>query len=254
MNPQTTTIPDWKLDRYLLGELPEQELAAIRERAESDQILQSRIRELQDADETVRATYPTADMVAAIRDRAAGESTPARPRNWLWAALPAAAALILMLNPGAYQEPTWPNRLKGGDPMLFLYRKTSDGIEQLQSGDTAREHDLIQIKYTAGTEKYGVILSIDGRGTITTHLPESGTRAAELKKGQADTLAFSYELDDAPEGEHFYFVTRNEPFDLSEVRNALEAVAFKERLTKLDLPRTYTQHTFSLKKDSRHEP
>jgi hypothetical protein len=43
-----------------------------------------------------------------------------------------------------------------------------------------------------------MVLSIDGRGTVTVHLPLAGTDAAQLSKDGDTTLGSSYALDDAP--------------------------------------------------------
>jgi hypothetical protein len=152
--------------------------------------------------------------------------------------------------PSVEQDVVDGNRIKGGDPALFLYRKTASGVEELQSGDAVSERDLIQIKYQSGSHRYGVILSIDGRNAITIHLPEDGQSAVELERGRADTLGFAYELDDAPGGERFYFVSSDVPFKVESVRNAVKSIAFNGGNRKLELPDTYAQYVFTLAKDS----
>ena len=49
---------------------------------------------------------------------------------------------------------------------------------------------------------YGAIISVDGRGAFTQHLPLKGEFAVPLVA--RDTLDFAYELDDAPHWERFY--------------------------------------------------
>lgn len=254
MNQDPTTIPDWKLERYVLGELPKPELESIRKRTESDELLQTRLRALEQSDAEVRSAYPTGEMTAGIRRRLNGSerSEQGLSSRWVWAALPAAAAIILFVYPTTHRDELDGNRIKGGDSALFLYRKTADGVEELKNGDIASEHDLIQIKYKPGTLRYGVILSIDGRGTVTVHLPESGKSASELKKGKADTLSFSYELDDAPARERFFFVSSDTPFEVRMVLDAAKSIAFSDGELMLALPGVFSQYIFTLKKDTGH--
>ena len=253
---QDHTIPDWKLERYVLGELPDQELEAIRSRAESDNLLRARVQAIETSDSDLRSEFPTTEMADRIRERASSSPPhPARPivsARWLLATLPAAAAILLFLLPQDNWSPVSENRIKGGGPALYLYRKTSEGVEELRSGSIAREHDLIQIKYRSGSQRYGVILSIDGRGTITVHLPESGTRSAELTLGKSDTLSFAYELDDAPSAERFYFISSDHSFDVQLVRNAAKAMASNPREAEFTLPESFEQSVFTLEKDSDH--
>jgi hypothetical protein len=246
----TPTIPDWKLERYLLGELPHQELEDIRRRAESDDLLMKRLAALRQSDSALRETYPSDSVLPGIRARMAERVEPARPRRqWLLVALPIAAALVLFINPAPNQIVVDGNRIKGGDPALYLYRKTADGVEELQNGDIASEHDLIQIKYQPGDKRYGVILSVDGRNTISVHLPEKGRQAAELELGRADTLGFSYELDDAPTRERFYFISSVSAFAVQEAIDAVKTHV-PDQGPQLDLAEGYSQRIFTLMKDT----
>ena len=95
---------------------------------------------------------------------------------------------------------------------LSLFRKTANGSETLADGDVAREGDVIRIGYHAVGRRYGVIVSLDGRGGVTRHLPERGATAAPLAPSEVVLLAHAYELDDAPAWERFFFVTADAPF------------------------------------------
>jgi hypothetical protein len=70
-----------------------------------------------------------------------------------------------------------------------------------------------------------VILSVDGRGVVTQHLPRDGTQAARLAAESQVLLDFAYELDDAPRWERFYFVAGPAPFDATPVIEAARGVA-----------------------------
>jgi hypothetical protein len=99
-----------------------------------------------------------------------------------------------------------------------------------------------------------VILSIDGRGTVSRHFPREGEAAGELDKEGVVALDFSYELDDAPGWEQFYFITSDKPFELDMVIEAARKKTVELTETEpgpLDLPEQFDQYLFTLKKEER---
>ncbi|MDE2832664.1 MAG: hypothetical protein OXN20_21310, partial [Gemmatimonadota bacterium] len=92
----------------------------------------------------------------------------------------------------------------------------------------------------------GVIVSVDGRGTVTRHLPASGTSAVRLIQGDPVPLDYSYELDDAPKWERFYFLTADASFD---VRDVVQVA--KEGLDSLRVGREFEQFAITLYKGGR---
>jgi hypothetical protein len=99
-----------------------------------------------------------------------------------------------------------------------------------------------------------VIVSIDGRGAVTVHLPPTGREAARLRPGNRVLLDQAYELDDAPRWECFYFVTAQVPFDGQPVFEAAKREAALRRdspPSKLALPRGLDQSMFVLQKEPR---
>jgi len=105
-------------------------------------------------------------------------------------------------------------RIKGLDSKLLLYRMKGREVEELKNLDTAVEGDIIQIGYIAtGTLKYGVILSIDGRGSVTLHLPNGNGSGNELTMNRKILLNTSYELDDSPSFEKFFMILSSDPID-----------------------------------------
>ncbi|MCA9568895.1 MAG: ActD protein, partial [Myxococcales bacterium] len=84
--------------------------------------------------------------------------------------------------------------------------------------------------------------SIDGSGVITWHLPIRGRSAVVLQPGSGVPLAESYELDDAPDHERFFFVTSPADFDLAEVEDAVRSWGTHEDL-ELDAPLRATVFT-----------
>ena len=76
-------------------------------------------------------------------------------------------------------------RLKGVKPDLLLYRKRASEVEQLSDSSVAYTGDLIQIFYRAAGKPFGVIVSVDGRGTVTRHLPCIGNKCRALDTGRS---------------------------------------------------------------------
>jgi streptogramin lyase len=97
---------------------------------------------------------------------------------------------------------------------------------------------VLQLAYQAAGARYGVVVSIDGRGAVTRHLPEEGEVAAALERGGAVALAHAYQLDDAPGYERFFLVTGERPFDVAPVVEAARwlAAAGQARAGALTLP------------------
>lgn len=144
------------------------------------------------------------------------------------------------------------NRVKGLGPFLTLYRKTSEGSEALEDGARVRAGDVVRLAYRCPERRYGTIVSIDGRGVVTRHLPRTGARAVPLKSGEAVLLDHAYELDDAPRFERFYLITSAAPFELAPVLAAARRAALSagEAPPALGLPNAFEQSTFALEKEA----
>ncbi len=263
-------VPDLKLERFLLGELPPEDMERLRSALRDDPALCERLEALRQSDQEIHSHYPPAWMSRQIlrkRDRLAG-APPARLRSlsgfWPLSTLAVAAVLLIVVvlprmlshdngapaDRGAYSG----MRVKGLRPYLAFYRKTEGGVERLREGDLVREGDLLQVVYHAAGRRYGVILSSDGRGAVTRHLPDVGGHAAALKAGQPDSLKFAYQLDDAPLQERFYFVTAAAPFEVETVLKAIHQIGTSNQRAgedSLDLPGTFDQFIFTLKKGAR---
>ncbi|HNX22614.1 MAG TPA: hypothetical protein PKG60_01105 [Spirochaetota bacterium] len=109
-------------------------------------------------------------------------------------------------------------RIKGLDSKLLLYRMKGKEIEELKNMDTARSGDIIQVGYIAsGNYKYGVILSIDGRGSVTMHLPDESSSGKELDLNKRILLNKSYELDNSPSFERFIMILSADPINSSDI-------------------------------------
>ncbi|HEY1100315.1 MAG TPA: hypothetical protein VGF99_15360 [Myxococcota bacterium] len=98
-------------------------------------------------------------------------------------------------------------RAKGGAPVLVIQRLGSAGAVTVADGDDVAPGDLLQLGWvsTSSASLRGVVVSIDGRGTVTRHLPLAGNDAVML--GNKGAVPTSYELDDAPRFERFFLVS-----------------------------------------------
>lgn len=272
MERQDRPVSDWQLERYLLRESPASELADLDRRMEADPELAGRVAALKRSDEDLNRSYPPAWMCRQIERKLKRARSRETRRTWsgyrLWAVPAVALVLAVLAVPSlldqsrrdpsvpamesgeGYPGPGTPSaaggegptlRVKGdeGGPRLAIFRKLASGSERLKDGAAARGGDLVQIAYRSGGLAYGAILSVDGRGAVTRHLPASGEKAVPL--APRDTLDFAYELDDAPEWERFFLVAADRPFGLSAVR---------EELAHGDpaLPDGLRLHQFTLKK------
>ena len=226
--------PDLILERYRLGELAEDEAAALDCRLQDDDELRTRLAALDRSDLEVRERYPPQILAAGVRMRlesrsAAATRTAGVRFGWRWktvAALAVAVTLVVVVGPllvGPGNDAT--DRVKGLEPTLVLYRKTTTGSERVEDGAVTHAGDQIRIGYRAAGHSWGVVVTIDGRGVVTRHLPREGSRSARLSPGPEELLDFAYELDDAPRWERFYFVAGSAPFDVGPVVEAARRVS-----------------------------
>jgi hypothetical protein len=195
--------PDWKIERYLLGELPESDMETLKN-LENESELRLQIEQLKNSNEELLAKYPYKRKFAAI---------PNVPIQLAAIFLLCATAFIAMLSNNNIEEIT---RVKGLKTSLEIWRKTAEFTEELANNSEAKAGDLLQIRYSA-LEPYGVLLSLDGNGVLTIHLAGKNGKAAHLEAGKIISLENAYELDNAPKFETFYLITANREFELAPV-------------------------------------
>ncbi|HYO70855.1 MAG TPA: ActD-like protein, partial [Archangium sp.] len=168
----------------------------------------------------------------------------------------AAAALVVLVRPaagpGVPEPPVEETRVKGLEPRLTVHRQRDGAAEALADGAPAASGDVVQLAYVAAGRAHGVILSVDGRGTVTLHAPESGAGSVPLAPAGTHALPGAYALDDAPGFERFFLVTAEAPFALEEVLAAARSVAGRPeaRTSPLPLSSRYMQASFTLEKSS----
>jgi len=276
-------IPDIVLERYRLNELPRAAAARLAGEISRDPHLRERVAALDRSDGELAAQLEgVRARLAAQRHVGPAEAGPHTRRSrsasslvgsaFRRTSLPAAVGIGVVLATVIWQtrapmvlpvpSETGADRIKGTAaserPALAVYRRTNDGSEQLADGTVAHPGDLIRVGYRSAGHTYGVIVSIDGAGAVTMHLPPAGTRAVALKNEPTALLDQAYELDDAPSWERFYFVAGNTAFDAAPVLQAARDAASahsQQPPADLALPaavaQTLDQAGFTLQKESR---
>jgi hypothetical protein len=230
MTTPADKVSDWLLERLAAGELPPGQAEELRRslaaRGEND-----RLAAIAASNAEILAVLPAERVVPEIERRAAAQRRPSprvRPLFALSLAAAAAGLLVAVATrhgavPPAGEEGTGEYRgIKGLAPSLRIHRQTKAGPELLRPGSLVRKGDMLQVGYLAAGKRFGVIASIDARGTVTLHLPEAPGPAATLARGGERALPHAYELDDAPGFERFVFAFSDAPFATADVVAALE--------------------------------
>ena len=252
-----THIPDVTLERYRLGELDADELARIARLSEEDYSLKRRLNDLARSDLEIEGEYAGDLLAQQVRSR---RSRVPEVREVSWAtrlgwAVPALLILTMIVLAHRYDVLSIAegDRAKGTEAALVVYRNGAAGAELLRDNDVVRASDIIRVGYRVSEPQYGLILSIDGRGTITRHLPADGDAAVALRAGTPVLLDSAFELDDAPLIERFFLITAPSPFDAAPVLDALRraSAARANEFPNLALRSPFNVVTFSLRKDSR---
>jgi hypothetical protein len=221
---------DITLERFLAGELPAEELHSIALQESTDADLHRRLEALRRSNEEILSAY-TPEFIRARIEAALPVKKP-KKRTWIHFALvpvgaAAAAVCVMLFIPVSTQQVNTvitpvvdsaaqdTTRFKGDDTRLFIYKKTENGPQQVVSGSVSHEGDILQIAYVSA-KPYGVIFSIDGRGTVTLHYPSPESNSTKLCAGTT-YLPSAYQLDDAPEFERFFFIASDSPIDAGRI-------------------------------------
>jgi len=260
-------ISEYYLERYALGELPDKEKAEIHRLSLSAPEIQAALDNIESSNREILTLYPPPTVKSGILTRLEDVRERSFPfRRILAIASAASVVLILFLvfplmkhkspitTPGTNPD----NILVKGIPpvdltrtQLLVYRKIQDRVEKLSDGEQAGTGDLLQLAYVTTLDTYGMIFSIDGRGTVTLHLPESRGQSTKLDPGKQSLLPNAFELDDAPQFERFIFLTSDSPIDvdsvLEEARN-LAKQPDQAQTKNLDLPGDFRQYSVLIHK------
>jgi hypothetical protein len=222
-------ISDFKLERYLLGELPEVEMAALRKREAEDELFAARVKMMREEGERFLAENP----FSGLEDKLENDQRSVERSLWLRVAAVLVVAFgifsVVVLNRQteivnessatsgmdvAMADVDNGTRIKGMTAGLEVWKKMGDSAVQMVNLGEAREGDEIQLRYRVPQKCFGMLFSMDGNGTVTMHMGE-GNRAVELEPGKMITLPFAYKLDNAPKFEKFFLLTSGEMFEFN---------------------------------------
>ena len=230
-------IPDWKLERYLTGDLPEGEMREIRELEKTDEMLAHRVKLLREDNAAILRKMPFERLAEKMESCESGEEREGDVVRFGFVKFAAAAALVLAVVSVALfsQREVVPaqstdggaqamdvamadaqddgTRIKGLDARMEVWKKTGDSAVQMSNLGEAREGDEIQLRYAVPEKCYGMLFSMDGNGTVTMHMAD-GSQAVVLEPGKMTTLPFAYKLDNAPKFEKFFLLTSRAAFEL----------------------------------------
>jgi len=244
-------VPILLLEKYILDELDSEEKyrveSALKHNSELQKIIDNMIADNNKFD----AAYPF--NVRISRNR----KLKIRPVSLSRLYFNFAFASIVILSVALFLLPSYQNqdiltsdglevtRLKGLTPALNIYRKSDNHIESLNNNTRVFKKDSLQLSYFAGNAKHGLIFSLDGNKQITLHFPNSKTESTALQNDGEVQLPYSYELDNAPDYEKFFFLTSDDPIDVSSViryakiklanNNEVNLLGSKYNLTTINL-------------------
>lgn len=253
MTNQNAPINDLLIERLLLGELSEQQAKEVTNGLEREG-RRELLKQMQESNKQILARYPADWMARIVKSKV---ETPATVSPNAWASsfrFVAAFAVLLIAAPTITSQFATSNTLevtrsKGVKQSISVHRMREGSIEPLAPDSDANEGDQLQLSYRTDNQ-YGVLFSVDGRGTLTIHHPIRGSRAALLSTKERTSLAESYELDDAPQFERFHLISADNPFLLTEILDQAEA-QFEQnvRTDELRIPEGYSQTSFTLRKN-----
>lgn len=256
-------IRTWLVERAALGEAPPGAELTAEERR--------RVEALRAENDAALAEHPPARVAAEIQRRLArsdrGRRLGLAPRV-VFVAGPALAVATLVVT--VVREPSGPDAPSGPTPStatpadpeavrikgaadLLAHRKTARGSAPLRSGDVVAPGDRVQLGVRLDAPAHVVVVSIDGRGVTTLHVPTDAAMPPPRFDAGATSLPFSYELDDAPRFERFFLVTAAGSFSTREVVTAAETLAAQPAAVAarapLALPANLAQLDLRLRKD-----
>src|SRR5262245_60043069 len=144
-----TRIPDILLERYRLNELAGDEADRLTARLAHDSQLRERLSALEASDEDMRRDRVADRLETGARTKLANAGTNRQLSAIYWAIPVAAAAALVVIavarnaSPPDTRSPAGsdiasPDRIKGLEPALALYRRTAEGSETLADGAVAR--------------------------------------------------------------------------------------------------------------------
>ncbi|MCB9689675.1 MAG: hypothetical protein H6738_21625 [Alphaproteobacteria bacterium] len=237
------------LERLVAGDLAAEEERVVLAAVRADPDLLATVEAIREADAHVRRRWPARPFLDGVERRQRRRRTRAIGGAAVVVALAAGLFLAFRATPPSAPEIAEVTRVKG-DPALLVFREGREAAP-LTSGAVAAPGDRVQLAFEPAGHPYGVLLSVDGRGSVTLHHPRAG-RDTRLGGGTV-LLDRSFELDDAPTFERFVLVLGDAPLDVDAVVAAASDLPDPMR-SSLDLPDDAEQIDFLLRKSTSGSP
>lgn len=263
-------IPTWKLERYLLGELPPKEMLILQKQINDNLHLQLQLETLQksnadflnenDPKQSARRILALSGAKKEFAKQKEFEaettikswwgtvlSMPMQRVSAVFLALFAAVIVWQISHQSAL--PVNEIRTKGLNARIELWQKEGDSVALILDSAQLKKDDLVQIRIHPASRCFAAVVSIDGRGNWTTHLPATGPLATYVEPGKNEFLPFSYQLDDAPNYEVFWLISAEAPFHVDSLIQSLESLRgspFAPPVLPLDA--RFTQARISIRK------
>ena len=194
-----------KLDRYLLGELPEAEAAEMRVHVESCEACRAAVEQMRP-----EPLPPLRVVPLPLR----------RARKWpriaaAAAGLAAAAGALLVA-----QRPAG-ERVKGPGFSLSMYVQHGGDVRLAAPGERVEAGDAVRFAVSAPAATYVAVLSLDPRGRASVYFP-LGPSAEMVDAGRDVPLPVATRLDDSAGEERVVGLFCPSPVALEPVRAALQ--------------------------------
>jgi hypothetical protein len=248
--PDPKPIPDWRLERFAAGALSDAARHEVQRALDGNPAERARLAALREDNRSTLLSHPAPEVLREVERRLeiAGRARPAPRPSWL--AIPAAAmaatAVVALFALRAEDRPPGPGalgrtsllgddeRVKGCSE-LHIFRIRGQSQDRLLDGAAAGAGDKLQLHYLSGGRRFGVIVSIDGAGGATLHMPEDPRGSSEIP-AQNGSPPHGYQLDAAPRFERFFFATSNSPLSAAAVLASARAVAQGPDPVRAQLP------------------
>jgi len=262
-----------KLEQYVLNELSADDARKLEHAAEKDDTLKKRIEAIRLSNTEIHTSVDEQEALREIHYRIKNnkirldqaENNQKQNKNSPWTRLAYVMPVVAIVAVSTFMikenVPVTPSapfdvtedgvRFKGLQPHLNIYQQTDSGAKLVNNNAILHEGDSLQLSYIAAGQQFGAIFSIDSRNIVTQHFPFDGESSVKLHTSGELMMERSYQLDDAPKYEHFFFITSNSPFDLQKIINLAKNnnVDKQEKIESIDdLPKSINQFLITIKK------
>lgn len=218
-----------ELRRHHLGELQPARASELDQHSAVCTDCSGRLQALRQEAEAFASPSEVAIASAQILSRLGAEperSVPRRLARWrlpgLTGAVAAALVAVILVWSGPGDRPT--HRIKGGDRVeLEMFVNRPEGPVRAEEGAGLTSGDQVQFRYAAQGRAWLLVLSVDGRGVITSLYPAEGGESVPVEPGGAHVLEGSIILDDAVGVERVFAFFSDEPLSFEAVRPKVQA-------------------------------